>query len=43
MATGVTLKWEGQVAPPRARPSVGRAAPLGRDTRRVLDEPGDAG
>jgi hypothetical protein len=42
MATGVALTWEGEVAPPRARPPAGRAAPLGRDTRRVLDEPGDA-
>jgi hypothetical protein len=37
MACGRTLAWEGDVAPPRARPISGQAAPLGRDTAAVLD------
>ena len=37
MARGRTLAWDGEIAPPRARPVVGRAAPLGRDTAAVLD------
>ena len=37
MARGRTLAWDGEVAPPRARPVGGRAAPLGRDTAAVLD------
>ena len=37
MARGGTLAWDGEIAPPRARPVVGRAAPLGRDTAAVLD------
>jgi CoA-transferase family III len=37
MATGAAVRWQGAVDLPRARPAAGRAAPLGRDTRRVLD------
>ena len=36
MATGETVAWEGEVSPPRSRSVAGKAAPLGRDTRRVL-------
>jgi hypothetical protein len=36
MAAGRTVAWDGDVAPPRARPVAGRAAPLGRDTAAVL-------
>jgi hypothetical protein len=37
LATGATTSWTGPPAPPRARPVVARAAPLGADTLRVLD------
>jgi crotonobetainyl-CoA:carnitine CoA-transferase CaiB-like acyl-CoA transferase len=37
MAQGPTMAWDGEVATPRSRPRVGRAAPLGRDTNAVLD------
>ena len=36
MATGETVAWDGEVSPPRSRSVAGKAAPLGRDTRRVL-------
>ena len=43
MATGETAAWDGEVARPRARPRIGRAAPLGRDTAAVLDSGGCSG
>ena len=36
MASGETVAWGGDVSPPRSRWVAGKAAPLGRDTRRVL-------
>jgi hypothetical protein len=36
MATGEPVAWDGEVSPPRSRSVAGKAAPLGRDTRRVL-------
>jgi hypothetical protein len=40
LATGATTSWRGPPAPPQARPVVARAAPLGADTDRVLDQLG---